>query len=119
MFFVGIFSMNITYIVLAIVYIFGYGTYALNQRKTSDDDFAQINVERFNIKVEPTDYTNSNCFVYSLHSCYTQQKTVVKNKQKSLSKTVDFSYKYYVFDFSFRINYNQQLPVTTRPSPIC
>lgn len=69
MFFSGVFSMHITYIILALLYLFGYGSYALNSK--SKADFLYVDASK---NISP--YTTSN------HTTNTQ-----KNYHTHKSKT--------------------------------
>lgn len=115
MFLVGIFSTHITYIILALLYIFGYGSYALNSKK----DYTQ-NIEpakNITVKKESKDLKhNTDHYYFSYHKdC---KKVVNKNIQ---IKNYPYHIKYKkknVFECLIWCSYNSSLPNITRPSPI-
>ncbi len=117
-FFIGIFSMNITYIILAIVYIFGLGTYAYNQRNNADDNDIAVLEKRITIKTDSSDNIYSDCFFYVSH---VRIKTEKENKEKQYAihcKITILPNKKYLVNSDWWSSYNQQLPDMTRPSPL-
>ncbi len=116
MFLVGIFSTHITYIILALLYIFGYGSYALNSKKEYTQNIEPT--KNITVKKECKDLKN-----ITDHYCY---NTYHKDCQKICKKNIQIkNYAYHikymkknVFECLIWCSYNSSLPNITRPSPI-
>lgn len=112
---VGVFSTHITYIILAIVYIFGYGTYALNLKKNSTEEIELSKV--ITVNDNKKSLNNKNDFHY--YSC---NKKCVKTCNKPVKRqNFALPYKRQKLKLLDRINwssYNSTLPNITRPSPL-
>lgn len=114
MFFIGVFSTHITYIILALVYIFGYGTYALNFKKLDTKvGTDSINISFENIKKSTT---NQSSFYY--------EDVNQKDVSSSINITKPFIYPPVIkriekqtVDCKSWTSYNSTLPNITRPSP--
>ncbi len=117
MFFVGIFSVNITYIVIAIFYIFGYGTYVYNQKKNTDSNSSAYAAKKITIKTESSKKDYSDCFIFHHYSHSDHKKEVKNNKFTAFRKASAVLKIYYIHNCSYITSYNQQLPNITRPSP--
>ncbi len=116
MFFIGVFSTHITYIILALVYIFGYGTYALNSKKYSAEE--NLNIKTLSYQ-EPVKSEHCNTFFFCKYSSDCCPETQC-NKHKIKKYNTDFLYKKLkVFDSKIWTSYNFHIPNTTRPSPWC
>ncbi|MCW3785362.1 hypothetical protein [Plebeiibacterium sediminum] len=114
MFFIGVFSTHITYIILALIYVFGYGTYALNLKKQKGEDHTEYKSITYQkpaySKPVKTFYvskiTHNSCSEIKVkeHAIKTYNYRFIKHKLKT-------------FDCKSWTSYNYQLPNITRPSP--
>ncbi len=115
MFFIGVFSTHITYIILALIYIFGYGTYALKSKKHSNEENLDIKIIAYQ---EPAKIDNSNTYFfykYTSDCCEETQSNKIKLK---IYYTNFLHKKLKVFDCKTWTSFNFQIPNTTRPSPL-
>jgi L-cystine uptake protein TcyP (sodium:dicarboxylate symporter family) len=115
--FIGLFSTHLTYIIIAVIYIFGYGTYALNvKQKQSESNNTKHSITAQN-KNQHTVNKNSSYFAQT----YSNNKTTACRKNKIsytiFSETLSFSFK--SVDHEKWISYNWSLLPDTRPSPVC
>lgn len=112
---VGVFSTHITYIILAIVYIFGYGTYALNLKKNNTEDIESsktITVSNCN----KSDDNKKDFHYYT--SCNECIKTVQKPVKRQMFALQFKHQKFKPLDTLNWTRYNSTLPNITRPSPL-
>ncbi len=115
MFLVGVFSTHITYIILALVYIFGFGSYALNQKKqhtelANSDKVIMVEKKQSILHSETTYY-------YFADGSECEKSPIQRLKPIFYFKKYNQT-KYKLFDTLEWTSYNSSLPNTTRPSPI-
>ncbi len=115
MFFIGVFSTHITYIILALIYVFGYSTYALNSKKQKSED---IPLDKSITYQKPSTSTVVKTFYVNINTCTSYSDT--KEKKQSI-KTYNIRFikhKLKTYDCKTWTSYNCQLPNITRPSPM-
>jgi len=115
-FFVGVFSTHITYIILALIYLFGYGTYALNSKKKTEDETIAKKVIYYAPQKSTQD--SQNDYQYHNHiSLISESKTKRTEVIKNFEAVFKLS-KLHINDpfcWTFTLN---KLPNLARPSPI-
>lgn len=110
--------MNITYIILAAVYIFGLGTYAYNHRNNTDNDKISSVEKRITLKTDSFVEDYSDCFLYISHIKNDQKKEDKEEQSAFLYKTPVNTINKHLINSGWWSCYNHQLPDITRPSPI-
>ncbi len=114
MFFVGVFSTHITYIILALIYIFGYGSYALNSKNNKENNLTECK----SITYKKAIHSNNYKTFYIGKNSY-QKVNNKKTDTHHISNVIlgVKIHKYKVLDCKTWTSYNYLLPNTTRPSP--
>jgi len=113
-FFVGIFSTHITYIIIALIYVFGYGSYALKSKSNTTNDHLDLKIIAYQnpeIICPETTY-----FFHKTHDCC---EVIKKSSEDTINYRANFLYKELkVFDCNSWTSYHYQLINNTRPSPL-
>jgi hypothetical protein len=114
--FVGLFSTHLTYIILAIIYIFGYGTYALNtKQKHAENKNPEHSIttekKRLNTSCEKNTYFYHEFNKNEVKNCKTKN---IRYLHLSISIALPFMSA----DLVNWTSYNWSLLPETRPSPL-
>ena len=114
MFLIGVFSTHITYIVLALLYIFGYGTYALNLKKQKHEELAEAKSISFG-KTELK--KDSATYFFNKQTCKSCTKAIARQfiKIKHCCNKKEVKKKSLIYPVW--TCFNHTLPNITRPSP--
>ncbi len=115
MFFIGVFSTHITYIILALIYVFGYGTYALNSKKQKSEDITEYKSITYQ---KLSSSTEVKTFYVSKGTCISYSDITVKEHSIKTYNLRFIKHKFKTFDCKTWTSYNCQLPNITRPSPM-
>ncbi len=114
MFFIGLFSSHIVYIILALIYIFGYSTYALNSKEPTPKENIDLKTITYQ-NPTPENYICTYYFYNNINDC-----CEISNTNNVILKKHSNEYLYNklkVFDCKNWTSYNYQLPNIARPSP--
>ncbi|TLX73425.1 hypothetical protein E9993_15015 [Labilibacter sediminis] len=111
---VGVFSTHITYIILALVYIFGYGTYALNYKKNQSEEIDSQKTIFVNLDDKSIDTSKD----FHFEDCKECIKSCSIQKKEQYHVLNPKRQKFKIIDTLNWTKYNSSLPNITRPSPI-
>ena len=115
MFFIGVFSTHITYIILALIYIFGYGSYALKFKKQTNEDNADFKTITY--QKTANSVSETTCF-FTEKNCNSYKKTQTSKVDINNYNICFICKRLKAFDCKTWTSYNYQLPDITRPSPL-